>query len=144
LTGHRPRAGEHKTAALGQTLRAEDGVGVQNGYDSLEVAVPRGGEEGVDNGPLPGEVYIRCGGPVTHPVTGTAGQLPRRGGSALNQRGNLLERHGEEIVQHEREPLVRRQGTDHHLQRKPHGIRHQGLSFRVGGTSSVDHRIRHA
>jgi len=34
----------------------------------------------------------------------------------LDHRGDLLERHGEHVVQHEGEPLGRRQRVEHHQQ----------------------------
>ena len=63
---------------------------------------------------------------------GAAGQLPRRRRGAADDRRDLLERHGEEVVQHERQPLGRRQRVQHHEQGRPDGIGEQRLPFRVG------------
>ena len=42
-----------------------------------------------------------------------------RSGTTLDHRRDRLERHGEHVVQHEGEPLGRRQRVEHHQQRQP-------------------------
>ena len=49
----------------------------------------------------------RAPAPPLHPAAGAAGELPRGGRRAPDDGRDLVERHGEHVVQHEREPLGR-------------------------------------
>ena len=58
-------------------------------------------------------------------------------GDALDHRRDLLERHGEHVVQHERQPLGRRQRLQHHQQRQPDRVGQQRLVLRVDPSSRL-------
>ena len=53
-----------------------------------------------------------------HPAAGTAGELPRRGRGAAHDGSDLVEGHGEHVMQHKGEPLGGSQGLEHHQQRE--------------------------
>lgn len=110
----------------------------------LEVALPRGGEVGVDDRALAGHVGVgrRCG--RAHAAPGADRELAGRLGRALDHRRDLVEAHREHVVQHEREPLGRAERAEHDLQRDPNGIRQQSLVLRVGTgvTRVANQRLR--
>ena len=60
----------------GTAVCAQHHIGVQQGDESVEVAVARGGEECIDDLPLSAHIRVgrRC---APHATTGTAGQLAR-------------------------------------------------------------------
>ena len=52
-------------------------------------------------------------------------QLARRCGGSPDDRGDLLEGDGEQVVQHERDPLGRGEAVKHDQQRQPDGVRQE-------------------
>jgi hypothetical protein len=52
-----------------------------------------------------------------NPAPGAAGELHRGGRRALHERGNIVEGHGEQIMQHEGESLVGSKRLERHEQR---------------------------
>src|SRR5438034_8203547 len=56
--------------------------------------------------------------PISHPPAGAAGELARRGRRAADDRGDLVERHVEHVVQDEREPLGRAERVEDDQQRQ--------------------------
>jgi hypothetical protein len=69
----------------------------------IEFAATSRGEEGVDHLLLTCNVLISCGKNGSLYLSGcSAGQLPARGGAALNHERDLLEGQVEHIVEHER------------------------------------------
>jgi hypothetical protein len=74
----------------------------------VEVTVPRGGAKGVDDLPLALQVSLRWGG-AADPPPGAAGQHLRRVRGSVDHWPHLGERHPEQVVQDEREPLRRRE-----------------------------------
>ena len=71
-----------------------------------------------------------------------AGELARRLRGALDDRRDLVEGHGEDVVQHEREPLRRRQRVQHREQRQADRIGQQRLVLGIDPVHPVDDRIR--
>jgi len=69
--------------------------------------------------------------------------LSRRGRGSLDHRGDLLERHGEHVVQHEREPLRGRQRLEHHQQSQPDRVGQQCFVLRVYTVLVADDRVGH-
>jgi hypothetical protein len=59
----------------------------------------RGGKESVDHLLLAAWVGVGKWGRSLHAAAGTAGELPRRGWGALNDRRDLIEGHGEHVVE---------------------------------------------
>ena len=73
-----------------------------------------------------------------------AGELARRLGRAVDDRRDLVERHREHVVQHEREPLGRLERLEHDEQREADRVGQHRLVLRVGPSAAVDDRVRHA
>jgi hypothetical protein len=94
----------------------EHDVRVEHREQCLEVTAARRGHEGLDDLPLAGEIRLGQRGRSLYPTASAARELPCRGGRAPDHRSDLLERHGEQVVQHERDPLGRRQRLEHHEQ----------------------------
>ena len=102
-----------------------------------------GGEEGVDELSLADKIEVWHRGTL-HPSACAAGELPCRGGRALHQHSDLVERDREHVVQHEREPLGRCQRLEHHEQREPDRVREQRLMLGVDALLGADDRLGHA
>jgi hypothetical protein len=85
----------------------ENDLRVEDRDQGLEIALARGGEEGIGHLTLAAEVGVRGWGPALDPAAGAASELSRRGRRAVDDRCDLVERHGEHVVQHEGEPLGR-------------------------------------
>jgi hypothetical protein len=64
--------------------------------------------------------------------------LPGRGGGPLDHHGDLLERYGEHVVQHEREPFGRRERLQHHQQRQPDRVGEHRLLLGVAAVLRAD------
>ena len=74
---------------------------------------------------------------LLHPPAAAAGQLAGGGGGAPDDRGDLLERHREHVVQHERQPLGRRQRLEYDEQRAAHRVGQLGLELGMAGLVDV-------
>ena len=135
---HLPRASPPRAA-----VDAEYDVGVEHRNQRVEVSAPRGGEEGVDELSLADRIEVRYRGTL-HPAACATGELPCRGGRALHQRSDLVERDREHVVQHEREPLGRCQRLEHDEQREPDRVREQRLMLRVDALLGTDDRLGNA
>jgi hypothetical protein len=66
-------------------------------------------------------------------AAGAAGELAGRGRGAFDDGGDLVERHGEHVVQHEREPFGGCERAEHDEQGGTDGVDHHGPVCRVGG-----------
>ena len=91
----------------------EDDIGVEHGNERVEVTVSRGGAEPLDHLPLGGQVGIRHGRSAADAAARSAGELARRLGWALDDRGDLLERDGEHVVQDEGQSFGRGERLEH-------------------------------
>ena len=134
LTGHRRRAVDLPRCAWrrdGQ-VRSKHDVRVEHGEQRLEVTVARGSQKGFDHLTLAGEIRAGNSGRSLHPAACAAGELPCRGRRAPHDGSDLIEGHGEHIVQHEREPLGGSQRFEHHEQRETDRVGQQG--FMLGGS----------
>ena len=151
----RRRAPRLRPPRHGGGVGADDGVGVEQRQERGEVAAARGGEErGDDLPPPPRRIrrrVIRAAAVVgreatrfdrvrvrlvrsraLHPPPRPAGQLPGRGGRAADDRADLVERHGEQVVQDERQPLGGRERVQHDQQRGPDRVGQHRLALRPG------------
>ena len=129
-TGVGPISGHGHCDGVG----AEHDVGVEQSQQRREVAVARGGEERGDHLALArGRTVVRDCRVSLHAPAGPAGQLAGGGRRPPDDRGDLLERNREHVVQHERQPLGRRQGVQHDQ---------QGQADRVGEQRLVLGRAR--
>ncbi len=70
-----------------------------------------------------------------HPAAGAAGELPRGVGRAPHDGSDLVEGHGEHVVQHEGEPLGGSQGLQHHQQRQTDRVGQE--RFLLGVASAI-------
>jgi hypothetical protein len=129
---HLPRGAPRPRAAVD----AEHDVGVEHRDQRVEGSVARSGEEGVDQLSLAGKIDVRHRGAL-HPASCAARELPCRGGCAPDQRSDLVERDGEHVVQHEREPLGRRQRLEHDEQREPDRVGEQRFVLGVDASSAL-------
>ncbi len=84
---------------------SEYDVRVEHREQGVEGTFARGGEEGVDHFSLIGEIGVLNPRSSPHPAACAARELPCRSLRALHDRSNLVEGHGEDVVQHEREAL---------------------------------------
>lgn len=98
---------------------AEDDVGVEDGEQRVEVAVSCGGEEGIDERRLAEPICLTGRGGLLYAGAGSACELTGRGGAALDDRGDLVERDREDVVQDEGNPLGRRERVEHDQEREP-------------------------
>jgi len=89
------------------------------------------GQERVDQLPLVRQVGISGRSRSANPPAGAAGELARRVGRPLQDVGDLVERHGKHVVEHEREPLGGRQRLQHHEERDSDRVGKQGLVLRT-------------
>ena len=97
---------------------SEYDIGIKNGDERVEVAVPGRGKERLDDLPLGGEVRIWSRSGTAYATPRTARKLAGCLGRALHDRRDLLERHREHVVQHERQSFGRSQCFEHDQQRK--------------------------
>ena len=107
LTGDGLRADGLADSAFRAEVHAQHHVGVQDGDEPLEIPLARGGVEGVDDLALAGAVGRRLRRGALDPAARAAGQLAGSLGRALDHRRDLVERHGEHVVQDEGQPLGR-------------------------------------
>ena len=112
LLGHglrrrgRARPGPGAPAAIG----AHHDVRVEDGEEPFEVTLARRGEERVDDGPLAIEIDVGHGRTLDA-ATGTARELARGRRRPADDRGDLVERHREDVVQHEGDPFGGRRAS---------------------------------
>ena len=112
-------------------IGSEHDVWVEDRDQGPEVALAGGGEEGVDDLSLAAEVGVREWGRSLDPAAGAARELPGRGRGALDDRRDLIEGHGEHVMEDEREPLGGSQGVEHDEQRQPDRVGEQRLMLGV-------------
>ena len=140
VPGDRARAVQGLTRAARAEVGAEDDIGVEDGDQRVEIPVPGGGEEGVHGPALPAGVGVGHGRSLDA-AAGPAGQLPGRLRRAVHDRGDLLERYVEHVVQHKGQPFGRCEGLQHHQQRQAHGVGQHSLLLGSLGRVGADHRL---
>ena len=151
--GSRHRVGTADLGGQGPLLRGrahphgrwvghEDGARIEQRQQGAEIPAPGGSQEGGDHFPLPGPRGIRCRGRSLHPAPGPAGELPRRHRGTVNDCADLAERHIEDVVQDEREPLGGSQRVQHHHQRGTDRIGQQRLVLRAGLAGWLEARVK--
>ena len=89
------------------------------------------------------QVGVRVGRGLVDAAPRPAGQLAGGLRRPLDDRRDLVERHGEHVVQHERQPLGRRQGVQHHEQRHSHRVGQHRLVLGIDFADRIDDGIRH-
>ncbi|EPH39369.1 hypothetical protein STRAU_7570 [Streptomyces aurantiacus JA 4570] len=146
--GERARSGDHGRRAAHQPGQPGDlaavgpqhHLGVEQFEQRVEVAAAGRREERLDDLAVAPAVRLRLGGRVAHPAAGAAGELPGRGRGPLDNGRDVLERHGEHVVQHEREAFGGAQGVEDDEEREAHRVREQGFLFGVGGFPAARQR----
>src|SRR6266567_70976 len=115
LTGHGQRTANLLQSAHmhGCVIGSKHRIWVEHRKKGVEVTTARGSEEGVDYFSLACEIDVGICGRSLHPPTCAARKLPCRGRGAPHDGCNLVERYGEEVVQHERETLGGIQGVEY-------------------------------
>ena len=78
-----------------------------------------------------------------HPAACAAGELPCRGRGAPHDGRDLVEGHGEHVVQHEREPLGGSQRFEHHEQRETDRVGQQRFVLGVDPVLAAHDRLGH-
>jgi hypothetical protein len=108
-------------------------IGIQEAEQRLEVSVAGGGEEGAYQGGAPGRIGV--GGRVgrADAAAGPAGEHLGRGRAAPEDRRDLGEGHGEQVVQDEREPFGRGQRVEHHDERGAHRVGQERFLLGIDG-----------
>src|SRR6266566_9616445 len=95
---------------------SEHDIWVEHREKCVEVTAARGSEESVDYFSLRCEIDVGSRGRSLHPAACATRELSCRGWGASHDGSNLVERYGEEVVQHERETLGGIQGVEYHEQ----------------------------
>jgi hypothetical protein len=90
---------------------------------------------------LPREIDVGHGHSVDAAAS-TARELPRRRRRPADDRRDLIERHGEDVVEHEGDTLGRRQRVEDDEHRQPHGIAQQGFLLGIEATFRAHDGIR--
>ena len=132
--GHCGRPHPHRPG-----VRPDHRVGVEQVHERLEVAAPRGGEERLDHPSLGRR--SASGALVAEPAPGAvpgwrAGVRRPTSGPSIGR--DLVERQREQVVQHERQPLRRRQRLEHDQQRPPDRVGQLRLVLRMAGGVGAD------
>lgn len=128
---------------LGTGVGAQDHVGVEHRDEPVEVPRAAGGEERVDDLALCGEARIRHRGGSAHTAPRAAGELPRGLGRAVDHRRDLVERNGEDVVEHESETLGRAERLENDQQGQPDRVGHERLLLGLGRIGRADDRLGH-
>ena len=132
LVGH--RCGAESTLGSGRgggRVDVERHVGVEQPEQGGQVASPGRGEEGVDHRTLGGHVALGLLFCAAYAPTGPAGQLTGGGRGRAYDRCDLVERHPEEVVEDEGDPLAGLEPVEHDEQRDANGVGEDRLLGRV-------------
>ena len=120
---------------------AQDDVGVQQGDERVEVPLAGGGEEGLDHLALLVGIGVAHGRVALDAAARPAGELPRGLGRAVHDRGDLVKRDREHVVQYEGQALGRGQRLQDDEQRQAHRVGQQGLVLGVDPGDRIDDRL---
>jgi hypothetical protein len=131
LLRHGVRAADHALAARGEggLVGAAHDVGRQYGEQGAEVAAAGGGEEGFDDAPLLAPGRGRRDAP--YPVPRPAGELLGGDRRTVENQRDLVEGHGEQVVEYEGDPLRGSQPVQHHEHRASDRLDELGLFLRA-------------
>jgi hypothetical protein len=146
VAGDAVGAGDHhvRPGRGGPVVHVAPRAGGEHRQQAGEVTVRRGGDELVGDLAVLGGGDVEAGAPVTGGdlLPGPGGELPARRGGAADRLRNGVERHAEDVVQDEDDPLGWGEPLQHHQQGQMHalverdpvgGIGQGGLSRRGGG-----------
>src|SRR6266568_5398858 len=115
----------------GCIIGSEYNIWVEYREKRVEVTAMRGSEEGVNYFSLRCEIDVGSRGRSLHPAACAARELSCRGRRTSHDGSNLVERYGEEVVQHERETLGGIQGVEYHEQCETDRVGQQSFVFGI-------------
>ena len=138
--GHLPRAADLCRCARNYRLAVgpEHDLRIEHHHERPEVAVPGGGEEGVHDLSLAGDLGDGRSGRSPHPAARPARELAGRLRRALNDRRDLVKRHVEHVVQNVCQSLGWTERLEHDQQREPDRVGEQRLVLGVRTLGGVD------
>lgn len=116
---------------LGDSIGADDNVGIEHGNECAEIAGAQSGEERVHDFALAGEIGVSTGVCALDTSAGTACELARRGGGAADDGGDLFEGNSEEVVQDEADALRGSESVEDNEEREADGFGKQRLLFGI-------------
>src|SRR5262245_44745091 len=122
LSGDRSRAA-HLLPPTGPEVGTYNDIRVEHCHEPIEVAVARRTEKRVDDLTLRLEIHVGNRPLRTHAPARPAGELACRLGGAIHDGCDLVERDGEDVMEHECEALGRRKRLEYDKQRQTDGIR---------------------
>src|SRR5215472_11242294 len=125
-----PKLG-HRSGPDGWTVEAQHNFWVQQLDESLEVRVAGGGEKRINDHALPGEVAVVCRLDRLDFSARPARDHHGRGRRTLEDLGDVIERHGEHVMEYEREPFGGLQRIKHHHECEADRVGEQCLLLRV-------------
>ena len=141
LAGDRLRPAQLGQAARRPEVDPQHHVRVEDGHEPVEVAFACGGEERLHDLALRGQVRVGNRARAADAPPRPARELPRRLRRAVDDGGDLVERHAEDVVEDEGQPLRRRQRLEHDEQRQPDRVGDERLVLGVDAVRAVDDRI---
>ena len=122
------RTGEQAGSAA---VHPEDDLGVEDPEQRVEVPGSGRRQERVDDATLDGHVGVRARRALADASPGATRQLTGGRGRLADDVGDLVERHGKDVVEHERQALGRRQRLEHDQERDPDGVGHDDVALRA-------------
>ncbi|GLV54082.1 hypothetical protein KDH_09310 [Dictyobacter sp. S3.2.2.5] len=126
----------------GYVVGSEHNIRVEYCQECVEGSFARGGEERINDFSLEGQIGIFYHCHPLYPTAGTAGKLSGRHRRTFHKRRNLIEGHGENIVQNEGETLGGGKRVQDDQQRQAHPIGKFRLFLRVNPALVVGDRER--
>ena len=114
-------------------VRPEHDIRVEQRQQRLEVAAASRGKEGVDDPTLDRDVGVGLWLRRLDPAASPTGELASRAWRTADDRGDLLERDGEHVVEHERESLGRAECLEDDEQRETDRISRDRIRLRRAG-----------
>ena len=111
---------------------SQDSVRVEHGHERLEVPETRGGQESYDHLLLAASVRGAHLVAALDAPASTAGQLSSSARRPADDRRDVLERHREQVVEHECEALRRSEGLKHNQEGRADRIGEDRLFFGTG------------
>ena len=113
-------------------IDANDGVRIEHGEEALEVAGARRPQKRLHHFALTSPAGVRWRRRAAHAPARAARELLCRGRRPSHDGTDLVERHGEQIMQDERKAFGGRQRVEHDKQRHADRVREHRFAFGIG------------
>ena len=124
-----------------RAIDANDGVRIEHGEEALEVACARRPQKRLHHFALTSPAGVRWRWRAAHAPARAARELLCRGRRPSHDGTDLVERHGEQIVQDERKAFGGRQRVEHDQQRHADRVREHRFAFGIGAFPTHDARL---